>query len=399
MYTSTLRFIPIAVIATLVATVCGDPQTAGSERNATDAYEAAVWDRRIEAAFEPSECAAAPETKREEGYYSGKLIDTHFHMPHLPDYPPGAGAGEKEIDGFEESEYADWGIGPDAENARAGQQPLAGLNVTMTEIACVLASDGTDGAFAFFPVFPSHQEQLLRLASRTLDAYGDLFIPFIMPPGEHDVPPTVDGGTLSEILKFQPGLFKGYGEIGLYGIAGKRTDADYPPDAPIFRNLYPVVETHRLMVYLHPGDGQVLNFANALAEFPQITFIVHGDQIETAIVDLMERFSNIYYTVDAIYGDQYLLRPEESPESFQSTLNDYAPLLQADLTKWKDVIEAHPTRFMWGTDRGGNAVWTYDLEVSRRLVDYGRSFIGRLDPSVQDLFAYQNAERLAAGSQ
>ncbi len=66
---------------------------------------------------------------------------------------------------------------------------------------------------------------------------------------------------------------------------------------------------------------------------------------------------------------------------------------------WKEVIEAHPDRFMWGTDRGGIAIWTYDLAVGLRLVDYARAFIGQLDPGVQELFGYRNAERLieAAG--
>ena len=51
---------------------------------------------------------------------------------------------------------------------------------------------------------------------------------------------------------------------------------------------------------------------------------------------------------------------------------------------------------MWGTDRGGQAVWTYDMRVSLRLVAYARAFIGGLDPDVQEQFAYGNAARLVA---
>ena len=151
------------------------------------------------------------------------------------------------------------------------------------------------------------------------------------------------------------------------------------------------------MVYLHPGHNQSDKLANSLAANPDITFIVHGDQIVNDIGDLIERYPNIYYTVDALYGDQYLLRPEETIDSFLAATSDYKPLLAADLVKWKSIIEEHPDRFMWGTDRGGSAVWTYDLQVSLRLVDYGRAFIGGLDPDVQERFAYMNAARLLAG--
>jgi hypothetical protein len=44
-------------------------------------------------------------------------------------------------------------------------------------------------------------------------------------------------------------------------------------------------------------------------------------------------------------------------------------------------------------------VWTYDVAVGLRLVDYARAVIGHLDPGVREQFAYRNAERLieAAG--
>ena len=48
-----------------------------------------AWDQRIDAAFDPSACPAAPEVILDESDYSGPLIDTHFHIPHLPDSPPG----------------------------------------------------------------------------------------------------------------------------------------------------------------------------------------------------------------------------------------------------------------------------------------------------------------------
>lgn len=48
---------------------------------------------------------------------------------------------------------------------------------------------------------------------------------------------------------------------------------------------------------------------------------------------------------------------------------------------------------LWGTDRG-DAVWNYDIEVGQMQVKIARAFIGRLDPTVQEKFAYKNAQRL-----
>ena len=47
---------------------------------------------------------------------------------------------------------------------------------------------------------------------------------------------------------------------------------------------------------------------------------------------------------------------------------------------------------MWGTDRGH--LWTYDEDVSVLLEEFGRALIARLDPEVQEKFAYKNAENL-----
>lgn len=107
----------------------------------------------------------------------------------------------------------------------------------------------------------------------------------------------------------------------------------------------------------------------------------------------MGKYPNIYFTANDLYGDQYLLHPGGSKEAFLAALKDYEPLLEKDLATWKDLIEAHPDQFMWGTDRG-SATWTFDKEVGEALAKYVRAFIGRLDPEVQEKFAYKNAERL-----
>ncbi|MEK7108089.1 MAG: hypothetical protein AAB898_00265, partial [Patescibacteria group bacterium] len=142
-----------------------------------------------------------------------------------------------------------------------------------------------------------------------------------------------------------------------------------------------------------PGDGQADNLARALKQFPEITFLVHGDQIQPSIESLMEGYPNIYFTMNDLYGDEWLLRPEVSKEEFLAYFENIEPLIKKDLKMYSGMIRRHPDRFMWGTDRG-DVLWTYDAEVGQTLVDYARAFIGRLDPSLQENFAYKNAERV-----
>lgn len=331
-----------------------------------------VWDRRIDAALEASPCPNVPQIEISDADYAGPLIDTHFHIPHLPDWRPRLG----------EIESSDSG------------RPVLGIDVSISDIACTLETEGTAKVFAFFPVFPEVDWQHpLEVAGRTMDQHSALFVPFIMPPGRDDVPPTVDVATLRAMLNAAPNTFRGYGEIGLYVLQGRRTAEDYPPDGPLLRGIYSVAKENDLIVYLHPGENHADNLETVLAQFPMITFIVHGEQIENDIGRLMAEYKNIYFTVNDLYGDQYLLHAGETTVTFLAALEPAGPLLEKDLATWKHLIEAHPDRFMWGTDRG-DTVWSFDIEVGQALVKHARAFIGRLDPSVQEDFAYRNAEAL-----
>lgn len=62
---------------------------------------------------------------------------------------------------------------------------------------------------------------------------------------------------------------------------------------------------------------------------------------------------------------------------------------------WKPLIEKYPDRFTWGTDRW--FAWHFDPEVGGLIEELSRSFIGKLDPAVQENFAYKNAERMLLG--
>ncbi|MBI4232099.1 amidohydrolase family protein, partial [Candidatus Peregrinibacteria bacterium] len=177
-----------------------------------------------------------------------------------------------------------------------------------------------------------------------------------------------------------------------------------PPDSERLLAIYPVIKKHNLLVYVHLGEGQKESFENALELFPAINFIWHGDQlihndengeqVLDNIEEILSAHKNAYYGVDELYGDTWLLRPEVSKDEFLAHFNNYETLLKKDLKTWKGFIERHPDQVLWGTDRGWSTVWSLDQDVAITLNNYSRAFIGKLDPSVQEKFAYKNAEKL-----
>ena len=114
------------------------------------------------------------------------------------------------------------------------------------------------------------------------------------------------------------------------------------------------------------------------------------------IDEILSRHPNVYYEVDELYGDVFILKPEVNKQDFLAHFKDYEPLLKKDLETWKNFIEKHPDHVIWGTDRGAGAPWSLDLEVGEALTRYTRAFIGRLPPDVQEKYAYKNAEKLVA---
>src|SRR3989338_345651 len=338
-----------------------------------------VWRQRIEAALARTDCPSAQKQEFPDSYYQGPLIDTHLHIPAIPDWSP-----EDEKKAMEDTPEGRFG----------GQQALLGWNVKMSEITCNLKHEGTMKNFAFFPVYEEIPLQLLEIWNRTMEKYPDVFTPFIMPPGPHDVTPTIDGEKLKEALEWFP-IFKGYGEIGLYEIEGVRKD--FPPDSKIFQDIYTTVRNNKLAVYMHPGEGHKDNFEKVLKENPDINFIVHGDEIQGDITSLMDKYPNIYYGVDAFWGDDmdlFRLFVGKSKKSYLEAMEkEFDDVLDYEIRKWKPVIEKHPDKFLWGTDRG-DAVWNYDLEIGQIMVKFARAFIGKLDTTVQDKIAHKNAEGL-----
>lgn len=366
-----MKLARISILFAMTVLGCGGEDSLDSQQEDSDP--------RIEAAFESVDCPSASTRELDDSYYQGPMIDTHIHIAPIPEE-----AGE------------------------TSESPLLGVNVKIADYICMMDYEETSKVFAFFPVWEPITLELLEVVDRTITTYPDRFVPFLMPPDRDDQPdgyPTVDAEELEEMLGVTPDLFQGYGEIGLYEREGGAPEL--PPDSQRLTEIYPVIRENHLVVYFHLGVGQKEVFESVLEANPDIDYIWHGDQLITSredgsqnledVEEILSNHPNAYYGIDELYGDVWLLRPEVSKEEFLAHFEDYEPLLEEDLATWKGFIESHPDQVLWGTDRGGSAPWSVDPEVALTLNSYVRAFMGRLDPAVQERFAYQNAEQLMEG--
>ncbi len=346
--------------------------------------EQKLWKKRIDNAMAPSFCPPIETQTYPNTYYQGPLIDTHLHIPAIPDWSP-----------EEDTEMAD----EEPEGRFGGPQALLGWNVKMSEIACTIQHEGTHKNFAFFPVYEGEISlPLLETWNTTMEKYPDQFTPFIMSSGNDNEPdgfPTVDAETLKKMLAVYPQLFQGYGEIGLYARENGGSP-ELPPDSKRLQEIYPIIKDYNLVVYFHLGDGHKDNFEEILAQYPEITFIFHGDQLSVEEVsEVLSNHPNVYYGIDEFFGGEreiFEMYVGKSKEEYLDTINKkFDQVIQQAVSYWKPLIEKHPERVLWGTDRG-DAEWNYERDVGLMQVKIARAFIGKLNPAVQENFAYKNAE-------
>ncbi len=344
------------------------------------------WSKRVSAALDETPSPRAEKQDFPSTSYQGPLIDTHLHIPAIPDWGP-------------EEELSPTEVVP--EGRFGGPQALLGWNVKMSEIACTLMREGTHKNFAFFPVYEGEISlYLLEIWNKTMAAYPGLFSPFIMASGNDNEPdgfPTADAGALQEMLAVFPGLFQGYGEIGLYAREGGGSP-ELPPDAKRLLEIYPLMRQNKLVVYFHLGDGHKDNFKKILEQNPDITFIWHGDQLSIEEVsEILGDYPNAYFGIDEFFGgereifEKYVGKKKD--DYLHAANKKFDHIVQRALRDFKALIERHPDQVMWGTDRG-DAVWNYDVDVGQMQVKLARAFIGQLSPGVQEKFAYKNAERV-----
>ena len=345
-----------------------------AEAGSSTASISALWQERIESALETKTHAAGMPSGYPASYYSGPLIDSHLHIPALPDNPFG--------DFDSNDSRTACGVDSALYGAIASEdQPLLGRTVSIGDIVWSLKAEGTSQAFLFFPVYQDIEVQLVEVAKRTMEKYPSLFVPLIQTSGSEAS--TVEASIFEEYLTIGPGLFFGQGEVG----DSPTEPINPPPDSVLYTENFEVDRAHNMPVYFHTGVGHQENMARALENFPDITFIVHGDFVRPHIDDLMDRYPNIYFTYNDIFDELTAAFRFGSKEDFVSAFErDWDSMLDQAMGMYKDMIGAHPDRYMWGTDRADIA-WNYSTDMGKLLSDFGRAFIGKFDPEIQETIA------------
>lgn len=316
-------------------------------------------------------CALATH-KREfstKAYYDGPLIDSHVHFP----------TASKIVSSIAKQN----GL----------ELPLLEGEISADNVICLFESEGVTKIFGFHITSKFAEGSGVSVAKAIEEAYLGKVVHFIMPPPVLFL--NVKPSGIKGILHKNKGLFKGFGEIGLYmdGYQGLK------PNDPQLKEIYKLADEYNLIVMIHPEDTLKDGVEEILQEFPHVTFFFHGGKYQEWIIDLMPRYKNFYFSVDANINHLYGFRKEHQ---FQKLINkeDYVTymrgnfnnVLDEEISNWKARIEKYPDRFTWGTDRW--YAWHFDPEVGRILEEFGRSFIGRLNPAVQENFAYKNAESM-----
>jgi len=300
----------------------------------------------------PSTCDLTPRPRQfnKTPYYTGQLFDAHFHVPNLSE-------------------------------------------VSLSNLLCTFDKEKVKGTILFYWNGQLSLEKRLAEAESIKNASSGKIRVFLAPV-QYSLK------ALEDIEAAHKGLFTGYGEMAFYN-RGDPSQSYYPksPDEQQFLDIYALAEKNNFVVMIHPDKGQQQAIENVLQKYPDVKFYFHGDEIEGAIIGLMDKYPNVYYSIDAVLSR--LPFPPADALHLSSSENDYvskltqnfSAILDGAVNEWKTKIEKHPDRFTWGTDRGG-FTWHYGEEVSRLFEELSRSFIGRLDLSVQEKFAYKNAENL-----
>ncbi|TSC77383.1 MAG: Uncharacterized protein G01um101429_1083 [Parcubacteria group bacterium Gr01-1014_29] len=320
------------------------------------------------------ECKLKPKQREftEGPYYSGPLIDTHVHMP-----------------------VAFKIIGTVAMKFGFEDMPAA-VDISTGYINCLFDTEGITKTFGFFivPNIIPIPGRMVSHVKNIEEKYPGKFVKFFMPP----LPLQIINpkfSTVKKIFNNNPGLFQGYGEARFDFNVG--TNAH--PEDEYFLEMYTLADENNLIVQIHPDRGQLEALSRLLEKYPHVKFLAHVmPYYKKEIGTLMDAHDNLYYSLDAeihyIFG-YHTIQNNRGPtkeEYLKFIRGNFNSLLKEGLRDWKQIIEAHPDRFTWGSDRW--YTWHFDSEVSGLVVEFGRAFIGHLDPAVQERFAYKNAERM-----
>ena len=318
--------------------------------------------------------------------YKGPLFDAHAHL-----------VGSKDSE-HTEAKYDRLHINPE----------------TADKFFTLMDKENVIGLIGFLPVIHEffvgddsynrpYQEQTLSVVNRC----DNKLIPFLYSYSHIGIPPNEHGIKLPKLIdqnyRGNPIPFRGIGEIHT-GYPQTDSYAGMRLVDPAMLELYDYAAANDLIVMIHPELSDIEDLHRALIHNPNTIFLLHGlvNSVQRAPIaqeleTLFREYQNVYYSVDAALMEGYSLGDDriKNKEQFMTNLQSkrmYYRLLASAQVFWKPIIEAYPTRMVWGTDPF--YWWHFEPDVIHELIQFSRDFIAGLDPEVQERFAYRNAVEL-----
>ena len=177
-------------------------------------------------------------------------------------------------------------------------------------------------------------------------------------------------------------------------------DVHVPIDGPIGHRVFSMSERMGLPFQIHYEieDELLAPLEKMLAQYPkakviwchlaQIRYIERASRYTPAYVDaLIKRFPNLYF--DTAFGDSGSIYPLSNQRHARVWASDGS--LNSE---WRDIIVAHPKRFLSALDLGGDRL--------DRIAEYDqkhRNFLSRLPTETQHQVAYRSAWSLLFGEE
>lgn len=216
--------------------------------------------------------------------------------------------------------------------------------------------------------------------------------------------------------QYQSGYEESVKKLGSNSIVGigevEITAWPVPPNDPKVKELIAFADENELAVMIHPKRGQLSQFVELVAAYPDTVFLMHHFRNDFTlerqqIIDLMQKNKNVLFTIDAdhlMFSDKdkigllYKYQDTDEDEAVSGFVSDFDSMFNELLAKsvqdYEPLVAAFPDRVMVGTEM--STEYSFDPSVYDRSIKILRHFIGKLPLDQQESVAYKNAQKYFA---
>ncbi len=192
-----------------------------------------------------------------------------------------------------------------------------------------------------------------------------------------------DPALLAELeAALKTGIYKGIGEISVVHFPSRGfPEADFNPLGVLMTGIMGLAERYIVPITIHCEITRLREFARLLDTFPmvQVTW-AHGGYTPYFLARrMLEGHANLTYELSA---RTYLRHPRSPDYTIFRNETEIWP-------RWLELIEAHPTRFIVGTDGSQRS-----FERDQLKIDRVRLLLSQLAPETRALVAMGNILRL-----